>query len=209
MSEDAGFPRFVSTGRACVYVLPCREQDVLKVGFSRDPLQRLHALHRQFHEFFDLHRALLIETDTVREARYIERALIQRFTDARTPAPLAVRRVAGGRTEWFAGVASDVDTMARALALERGHVLHAPLSTWLRERFAQLRDVLYGWSAHMLDAVVYEQFNIPASGLPDTRPAETLRATLATLEALDLDLQDLVPTPVIAWYRYGALPDAR
>ena len=209
MSEDDPFPRFVSGGRAYVYMLPCREQDLLKVGFSRDPLQRLHALHRRFFEFFDLDRALLVQADSVREARHIERALIQRFADARVPAPLVVRAVAGGRTEWFAGVAPDVEAMARALALERGHALHAPLSAWLRERFAQSQDVLYGWSARMLDAVAYEQCNVPASGLPDTLPAQALRATLDMLAALDMDLQSLVPSPVIAWYRYGALPDAR
>jgi hypothetical protein len=209
MSESDPFPRFLSAGPACVYVLPCREQDVLKVGFSRDPLQRLHTLHRRFFEFFDLDRALLIEADTVREARFIERALIQGFAGVRIPAPLAVRQAAGGRTEWFAGAAPDIETMARALALERGYVLYAPLSAWLRGRFTQSRDVLYGWSARMLDAVIYEQFNVPASGSADTRPARALRATLDMLVALDMDMPALVPPAVIAWYQYGTLPDTR
>ena len=203
------YPRFLSAGPACVYVLPCRERDMLKVGFSRDPLQRLHALHRRFFEFFDLDRALLIAVDSVREARSIERALIQRFAAARVPAPLVVRAVAGGRTEWFVGVAPEVETMARAVAHERGYTLHAPFSAWLRERFAQSRDVLYGWSARMLDAVAYEQCNVPASGLPDPRPAQALRTTLDMLAALDMDLPDVVPAEVIAWYRYGTLPGAR
>ena len=36
MSESP-IPRFASRGRAYVYVLPCRDEDLLKVGFSRDP----------------------------------------------------------------------------------------------------------------------------------------------------------------------------
>ncbi len=210
MSSGDPFPRFVSGGRAYVYVLPCREQDLLKVGFSRDPLQRLHALQRRFFEFFDLDRALLVETDAVREARLIERTVIQRFAAARAPAPLVVRQVAGGRTEWFAGVAPDIiDVLARELAAERGHILHAPLSAWLRERFEQSRDVLYGWSAHLLDLVAYERFNVPASGVPDTRADRALRNALDGLAALDMKLQDLVPPPVVDWYRYGTLPDGR
>ena len=208
MPEKDLFPRFLAAGRAWTYVLPCRERDMLKVGFSRDPLRRLHALHHRFFEFFDLERALLIETDTVREARFIERALIRRFAAARLPAPLAVRQVAGGRTEWFVGVAPEVEAMACLLARERGHVLHTPLSGWLRARFAASGDVLYGWSAHMLDAVAYEQFNPPAAGAADARPAQALRAALDMLAALDMDLQCLVTPAVVTWYRYGALPDA-
>ena len=44
--EDA--PRFASRGRTFVYVLPCRDEDILKVGFSRDPLDRFRTLHRRF-----------------------------------------------------------------------------------------------------------------------------------------------------------------
>lgn len=206
MSEAAFFPCLAGAGRACVYVLPCRERDILKIGFSRDPLQRLHALHRRFFEFFDLDRALLVEVDTVREARFIERALIRHVAAMRAPAPLAVREVAGGHTEWFAGVASEVERLARVLAAERGHILHAPLAGWLRGRLAASHDVLYGWSACLLDAVAYEHFNVAASGVRDSRPAEALRDALDLLVALDVAVQELVPQAVIDWYRYGALP---
>src|SRR6185312_5741360 len=206
MSETGYFPEVIGAGRAWVYVLPCRERDILKVGFSRDPLQRLHALHRRFFEFFDLERALLVEADTVREARFIERALIRHVAAMRAPAPLAVREVAAGGTEWFAGVAPEVVSMARMLAAERGHVLHAPLAAWLRRRLATAHDVLYGWSARLLDAVAYEHFNLPASGVPDRRAAEALRETLDLLAALDMELQDFLPQAVLDWYRYGCLP---
>ena len=91
---EASFPRFASRGRAFVYVLPCREEDILKVGFSRDPLQRLRTLHRRFYDFFDLDRALLVETDHLRDARAIERLLITGLADHRVLAPLVVPRSA-------------------------------------------------------------------------------------------------------------------
>lgn len=206
MSGAGYFPELIGARRAWVYVLPCRERDILKVGFSRDPLQRLHALHRRFFEFFDLERALLVEADTVREARFIERALIRHVAAMRSPAPLAVREVAAGGTEWFAGVAPEVESLARMLAAERGHALHAPLAAWLRRRLATANDVFYGWSARMLDVVAYEHFNLPASGVPDRRAAEALRGTLDLLTALDLELQDLLPQAVLDWYRYGRFP---
>ena len=89
-SFDSPVPRFASRGRAFVYVLPCRDEDLLKIGFSRDPLQRMRALHRRFFDFFDLDRAFLVATDRVRDARRIERALLTAFADRRSPAPLVV-----------------------------------------------------------------------------------------------------------------------
>ena len=69
--DEFTYPRFASTGRTYVYVLPCRGEDLLKVGFTRDPLQRFRTLHRRFYAFFDLEAALLMETERLREARLI------------------------------------------------------------------------------------------------------------------------------------------
>jgi hypothetical protein len=46
--DEAGYPRIAQSGRSFVYLLPSRDEDVLKFGFSCDPLQRLQALHRRF-----------------------------------------------------------------------------------------------------------------------------------------------------------------
>jgi len=94
VNDEAPYPRFASRGRTFVYVLPCRNEDILKVGFSRDPLDRMRTLHPRFFEFFDLDRALLIETDYLRDARRIERLFITTFADSQAPAPLVVRRSA-------------------------------------------------------------------------------------------------------------------
>ena len=95
LDDEVGYPRFASRGRTFVYVLPCREADILKVGFSRDPLDRLRTLHRRFFEFFDLDRGLLIETDHLRDARRIERLFITTFAEDRAPAEQPSERSAG------------------------------------------------------------------------------------------------------------------
>ncbi len=120
MDEEAIYPRFASRGRTFVYVLPCRHEDILKVGFSRDPLDRFRTLHRRFFEFFDLERGLLIHTDHLRDARRIERLFITTFADQRAPAPLVVPRSAAGHTEWFRGVSPQVDVLARQICEEQG-----------------------------------------------------------------------------------------
>ena len=80
MEHEPPYP-FASTSsvaRAYVYVLPCAGEDWLKLGFSRDPLTRLQTLHRRYYEFFDTELAFAIETETVREARALEKRHGQR-----------------------------------------------------------------------------------------------------------------------------------
>lgn len=199
-----------SRGRTFVYMLPCRDEDILKIGFSRDPLQRMRTLHRRFFEFFDLDRALLLDTEYLRDARRIERALITRFADFRAPAPLVARQAAAGRTEWFRGVAPEAEALLRRIASEEGFVLHAPASAWLRVRFMQASDVLYGWSERMLEAATYLHFNpSPSPGAHDESVMSALRVALDTWAALGMNVQALVPPAVYAWYRYGELPSGR
>ncbi len=114
MNDEVAYPRFASRGRTFVYVLPCRDEDILKVGFSRDPLQRMRSLHARFFEFFDLDRALLIECEHLRDARRIERLFITTFAEHRAPAPLVVPLAAAGHTEWYRGIHPRVTALARS-----------------------------------------------------------------------------------------------
>jgi hypothetical protein len=200
VEEVVAYPRFASRGRTFVYVLPCRDEDILKVGFSRDPLDRFRTLHRRFFEFFDLDRGLLIETDHLRDARRIERLFITTFAEHRAPAPLVIRHAAAGHTEWFRGISPLVDEIARETCDEHGFTLHVPLSAWLRERLAERSPGLYGWSARMLEALEYEYFNVPGAA-PGGHGERALRDALDTCAALGMDLPDLVPAVVLAWYR--------
>ena len=199
VDEEAIYPRFASRGRTFVYVLPCRHEDILKVGFSRDPVDRFRTLHRRFFEFFDLDRGLLIHTDHLHDARRIERLFITTFADQRAPAPLVVPRSAAGHTEWFRGVSPQVDVLARQICEEQGFLLHAPLSSWLRERFADWSELLFGWSTRMLEMIEYEHFNVP-SHEGDRRVEKVLRDVLDAYAALGMDLQALVPDSVRSWY---------
>ncbi len=200
MDDEVGYPRFASQGRTFVYVLPCREADILKVGFSRDPLDRLRTLHRRFFEFFDLDRGLLIETDRLRDARRIERLFITTFAEDRAPAPLVIRQSAAGHTEWFRGVSPAVEALARQVCTEQGLPLHAPLRAWLRERLNDSSGLLYDWSARMLDMIEYAHFNSAPD--PGWRLGEkALRDALDACAALGLELRALVPAEVFAWYQ--------
>lgn len=198
--EADGYPRFVAPGRTYVYVLPSRDEDILKVGYSRNPLQRLHALHRRYFQFFDLDRALLLEAESLRDARRIERLFITDFADHRAPAPIVVRQAAAGQTEWFCGVADRADALARSMATEEGLTLHAPLRAWLRARLDAHSEILFDYSIRMLDSIEYEQFNV-APREQDDHAAASLRHLLDLYDELELDLSRLVPSRVLAWYR--------
>jgi len=203
VNEEVAYPRFASRGRTFVYVLPCRDEDILKVGFSRDPLDRFRTLHRRFFEFFDLERGLLIGTDRLRDARRIERLFITTFADCRAPAPLVVPQAAAGHTEWFRGVSPQVDALARELCAQQAFTLHAPLSEWLRERFGEWSGLLFGWSARMLEMIEYEHFNVP----PQERSGRADRALREVLDAyatLGMAVEERVPPAVLEWYRNDA-----
>src|SRR5437868_1685767 len=92
-----------SRGKCFVYVLPCTYEDILKLGFSRDPLDRMQALHPRWFEFFELDQAFLIETETVRDARDVELGLAGVVAEHNAPAPLVIRREAAGHSEWYRG----------------------------------------------------------------------------------------------------------
>lgn len=198
MDDDVPLPRSTSRGRTCVYVLPCREEDVLKVGYSRDPLQRMRSLHRRYFEFFDLDRGVLIEAERLRDARRIERLFIDRLAAQRSPPPLVVREAAAGYTEWFRGASPQAASMAHALCAAEGLVLHA-LRPWLRARLDERSDGLYAWSARMLEALEYEHFNLPAQARSNVL-AKALRDTLDACAAVGLDLAARVPPAVLEWH---------
>lgn len=198
--DEPPIPRFASRGRAYVYVLPCRDEDLLKVGFSRDPLRRLQTLHARFYRFFDLDRAFLIATDSVRDARRIEHRYIETFADRRSPAPLVVPDAAAGYTEWYRGAYADAEAIARALRTDDGYTLHAPLRDWLRALFAERSALLFAWSAKMLEAIEYKRFNAPPSTTPSVLE-RALRDALDCFDELGIDIEPLVPAPVFRWYR--------
>ncbi|UPG85615.1 GIY-YIG nuclease family protein [Luteibacter aegosomatis] len=193
---EAPLPRFASRGKAFVYVLPCRDRDLLKVGFARDPLRRFMDLHRRFHAFFDLERGLLVAVEKVTQARAIERALLTRFAEARAAAPLEVRDVAAGKTEWYQGIDPSASHHAAMLAEEGGHEVIAPLRAWLAGRLGEHTDRVYDWATRMYEAIVEAQ----AYGVPAERAEASLALAIERYESVGIRARELVPDDVVQWY---------
>lgn len=134
-----------STGLSHVYILPCAYEDLLKLGFSRDPLARVDSLHARYFEVFDLDRGWLVEAESVADARRLELRLRRPIVAHRAPPPLTVRAAAGGSTEWFRGAYPALAHATEILGAE-GFRVHAPLRTWLCSAFEARTDRLYAWA---------------------------------------------------------------
>lgn len=189
-------PRTLSRGKAFVYVLPCRDRDLIKVGFARDPLRRFLNIHRRFHDFFDLQRGLLVAVDTVDQARAIERALQVRFEPSRAAAPLETRAAAAGKTEWYAGIDPLVSEHAHLLAAAGGHEVIKPLDAWLAKRLGEHADRAYDWAARIYEAMIEAQ-----AYRQDTRGVEDVLAlAIARYAAVGMPVRTLMPEEVMRWY---------
>lgn len=183
-----------SRGRAYLYVFPCLWEDHCKLGFSRDPLSRLQALHRRYFELFDLDRALLVETETVRDARDLELQWRRRLVEHNAPPPMTVRVEAGGGTEWYRGAQAQLEAAAAALQ-QQGHVLHVPLRPWLRHALVSRAELLHAWTLAQLSPG-----ELDGSAGP-TPMQQAVRDTLDQFTNMDIDVEPWLPPPVWEWYR--------
>src|SRR6478735_6166509 len=102
-----------SRGPCHLYVFPCAYEDLLKLGFSRDPLARLQQLHPRWYEQFDLDRAFTLETESVPDARRLELRLRRELIAHNAPRPLTMREDAGGAREWYRGASALLETAGR------------------------------------------------------------------------------------------------
>lgn len=194
--RDPASVRTLSRHRCFVYVAPCAYEDLLKLGHSRDPLQRLQSLHRRWFEFFAPERIALVETDTVREARAIELALQHELAEWNAPAPLTVLREAGGHGEWFRGAGARLEDAVRALEAQ-GHRVHAPATDWLRAALRARSDLLHEWTNA---ALTIDELELRAGTTPVQR---VVRDALDACAAFDIALEERLPPAVWRWYRAG------
>lgn len=198
----------LSRGRAFVYVVACREDNVLKIGFSRDPLQRWRTLHSRFFEFFDLDQGILITTHRVREARDLERLLLDRFVAYQALAPLIVPASAAGHTEWFRGILGDAVHAAQNEALNQGFTLHRPPSAWLRSVLLERKDLMFAWANKLLEMIEFERHNPPdVATCGETAYVRALRDALDAFRSVGLDFTAWVSEPVLRWYAEGRAGD--
>lgn len=202
MEEDTPYPRFASRGKAYVYVLPCRDEDLLKVGFSRDPFTRFSTLHRRFFDFFDLERGLLLDAERVVHARRIERRLIETFSEQRAMAPLVVPLSAAGHTEWYRGVHAGVTAVLEEIASAEGLILDRSLVPWLHSYLEERADLLHDWSARVVDTLDWAAHNAPED-TDARRLRRTLIDTLDMFVAARVAVEPLLSQRVIDWYANG------
>lgn len=153
---------------------------------------RIGALHPRWFEFFDLHSGVLIETETVRDARDLELRLRGPLRAHRAPMPLTIRDAAGGQTEWFRGVAAPLAMHVAELAQGGYRVL--PLHGWLRAAALSRIDRLYDWADAQLSVEELE-------GLVGPTPAgRALGDVLDGYRSLDIDLTDRLSPAIARWY---------
>ena len=202
MKHDEAPPwRMASRGRCFVYLLPCFEMDVAKIGFSTDPVSRMARLHHRYYRYFDLERAILLEVEHVREARVIEAALKLEFAGSAVPAPLAVASTAGGRYEWFAGAADAATGRLIEYSNQLGYPLHLSIAAWLREQWRDSSATLFDWSAQLLERAELVHFNAN-DGVANVY-ARRLHDVISLCNAIGLSLPDRFPESVLNWNRYG------
>ncbi|QWP75470.1 GIY-YIG nuclease family protein [Lysobacter sp. K5869] len=201
-SREPDRPAGVSEGRAFLYVLPCAYEDLLKIGHSRNPLQRAQALQPRYYEFFDLERAFALEVDKVREARSLEHALHTRLREHNAPAPLTVREQAAGLGEWYRGAYAQLQAEAEHWR-EQGYAVHRPLSAWLARELDGQGDALYARADQLLTQLQGDTTLLDDPGLAPLR--RNLLDTLDAHRAFALDLERRLPPSLLAWYR-GADP---
>ncbi|WP_441602246.1 GIY-YIG nuclease family protein [Dyella sp. 2RAF44] len=197
--DEFVMPRMLSKGRTFVYLLPWREQDLVKVGYSRQPLVRMRNLHRRFFDVFDLDRGLLLETERLAQARQVERSILLRHAEQRSPAPLVIPDAAAGYSEWLRGVCPEVTAELQEVSVRDDLPLHT-LKDWLQRWFQSQGDGLYEWSLRMLEAIEYEAFNVPRE-LQRGEAARSLAYVMDACEAVDVPLAGLFPDTVLAWRR--------
>jgi hypothetical protein len=178
-----------------LYVLPCAYEDLVKLGISRQPLQRVRAYSSRWFEFFDLDHALLLEADDRREVQAWETRLKRELKLSRAPAPLLVERLAAGHSEWFRGSHADITAFMQAQA-GQGYRLHVPARDWLRQALAADNDRLYSWSDATLQSME-ELGDCPASKALQ----QSLRDACDAQLAMGLPLAERVPQSVLAWHR--------
>lgn len=187
-----------SEGVCYVYVLPCAYEDLLKLGFSRNPLSRAQALHSRYFEFFDLDRAFLIQTETVRDARDLELRLRHALPEHNAPAPLTVRRQAGGHSEWYRGAYAALAEQADWLEAG-GHHLYRPSRDWFAHELAAQGDQLFERGSMLLSQLQGDLDWLRRPELSALR--RNLIDVLDAHTALEIDLEPRLPQALLGWYR--------
>ena len=178
-----------------VYVLPAYDEDILKIGFSRDPLVRMRAFHPRYYEWFALDEGFLLSLPSEREARNVELVLARHVRVHRSRSPAAIRRAAGGHTEWYRGALPILREFSREQAEELGVSVVVPVKEWLSERLNRDRAELYEWSLQLFDALTLVTLD------EQHRLSSALRDVLDAYTYFGIDVRQQIPSEVFSWWK--------
>ena len=179
---------------AFVYVAPACYEDILKIGFSHDPCDRVRAFHERWFDYFDLERGFVLAAVDEKDARRIERQLAQDLKLHRARAPLVIERAAGGFTEWYRGAHAAVRALAMEIASSGGYAPLVSLQQCMHERLLLERDALFERSTALVDAIEALEGEPHAVALRNC-----LRNTIDSYAALNIELREFLPEHVLAW----------
>lgn len=176
---------------AFVYVVPARYEDILKIGFSREPAHRIRSFHARYFEYFDLDRGFLIAASDEKDARRIERLLALRFADHRTHAPLVIEQGPGGSTEWYRGAYPLVRQAGTQIVADGGYPPLICAAYLIREALLRERQHLFEHATAVLDAVDGpgedpQAFDIEAA----------FRTSLDAFRAFGIDVEEYLPDEI-------------
>jgi len=183
------------TAPAFVYVAPARYEEILKVGFSHDPCDRLRSFHPRWFEYFDLESGFVLAATDEADARRIERLFADELREHRATAPLVIERAAGGFTEWYRGAHAPAAALATRLVAAGGYAPPESLAARMHARLLQERDQLFERTTFLLDAIEALQGEAQAAALEFS-----LRAMLDAYVVLQIDPHAFLPAHVIAWH---------
>jgi len=187
------FRRTLSGGPAAVYVLPHRGEEFLKLGFSRDPLARMQNLHPRYFDFFDIERAILIETPRVKDARAIETQLKRQLAEHRAPAPLDIRHDAGGESEWYRGAYETI--VANLGSYEAlGYTVFRDARAQVAERLRKQSTQTFEWAVLQWRAINEGDAFVGA------RATRVLSDALDAYHWFDIAIDRVVPPDIATWY---------
>lgn len=184
----------IMSGGCYTYVFPCAWEDHCKIGFSRDPLARIASLHPRWYDVFDLDRVVLIEVDTVKEARHLELQLRRPLAEHQAPPPSTMRVEAGGVTEWLRGASAPLALVIEELRAE-GHRIHAG-RPWLAQAFCARADILMEWA-------LAQFFHHTIVGDPHAVAPQYVRDELDALQVFGVDPATKFPSDFMNWYIGG------
>ena len=140
-----------------VYVFALTDCSGFKVGFSCNPLQRIHCFHRRYFERFDLHESALLQLPDEGSARRVEAELKSQLAVARIECPPWVPLEAGGQTEWFSAVQlNDARRHLRSAAEADEEVRLLDAFDGLRAELRSMVDKFEPWAwnqAHLIHDV--------------------------------------------------------